>query len=227
MRRAFSSLIHGTIFFLCSCVPGCGQMYQGYMKRGISHTLLSCAVLAVAVFLQIGAFAVLLAPIFLYSFFDSYNLRRQLSGRGLDALDTPGPDAYLFSVPDLDFQRLQTLFGRRHSLIGWVLVFLGVYGLYATVIQRVMRGITNLFPWLDWLYDLLVWDMPRIMGTLLIIALGIWFIRGPRRKEPDIPSFTPPPETEEPPVYQSEFFAEEPHAPDITQEAKEDGHGDA
>ena len=70
-------LIRGILFFSFSCIPGCGQMHQGYMKRGISQTILCCGVLAVAVFLEIGALAILLVPLWLYSFFDSYNLRRQ------------------------------------------------------------------------------------------------------------------------------------------------------
>ena len=32
-------LIRGILFFCFSCIPGCGQMHQGYMKRGISQTL--------------------------------------------------------------------------------------------------------------------------------------------------------------------------------------------
>ena len=27
---------HGLLLFIASCIPGCGEMYQGYMKRGIS-----------------------------------------------------------------------------------------------------------------------------------------------------------------------------------------------
>ena len=39
---------HGLLLFLCALVPGCGQMYQGYMKRGISLTFGFSAILAVA-----------------------------------------------------------------------------------------------------------------------------------------------------------------------------------
>lgn len=197
-------LIRGILFFAFSCVPGCGQMHQGYMKRGISQTLLFCGVLAVTVFLEVGALAVLLIPLWLYSFFDSYNLRRQrMEG-------TEDEDAYLFGMSDLDSRRLGELFARRHSLIGWGLVLLGLYALYRTVAGRLMRWLYDLFPWMGWLYDLLVWDAPRILGTLLIIALGLWFIRGPKKKTPeDIPAFTPGPRTEDP-VCRTEFCP--PHA---------------
>ena len=165
-------LIRAILFFTFSCIPGCGQMHQGYMKRGISQTILCCGVLAVAVFLEIGALAILLVPLWLYSFFDSYNLRRQR----MDG--TEDEDTYLFGMSDLDSRRLSELFSKRHSLIGWTLVLLGLYALYRTVMGQLMWWIKELFPWMDWLYDLLVWDAPRILGTLLIIALGLWFIRG-------------------------------------------------
>lgn len=217
-------LIRGILFFSFSCIPGCGQMHQGYMKRGISQTILFCGVLAVAIFLEIGALAILLVPLWLYSFFDSYNLRRQR----MDG--TEDEDAYLFGMSDLDSQRLSELFSKRHSLIGWTLVLLGLYALYRIVVGQLMRWISELFPWMDWLYDLLVWDAPRILGTLLIIALGLWFIRGPKKRAPEeIPAFTPGPQADGP-VYRPEFFQEAPHAPDIPGEEpepeEEEPHGD-
>lgn len=217
-------LIRAILFFTFSCIPGCGQMHQGYMKRGISQTILCCGVLAVAVFLEIGALAILLVPLWLYSFFDSYNLRRlRMDG-------TEDEDAYLFGMSDLDSRRLSELFSKRHSLIGWTLVLLGLYALYRTVVGQLMRWISELFPWMDWLYNLLVWDAPRILGTLLIIALGLWFIRGPKKRAPEeIPAFTPGPQAEGP-VYRPEFFQEAPHAPDVPsgepEPKEEDAHGD-
>ena len=217
-------LIRAILFFTFSCIPGCGQMHQGYMKRGISQTILFCGVLAVAIFLEIGALAILLVPLWLYSFFDSYNLRRQR----MDG--TEDEDAYLFGMSDLDSRRLSELFSKRHSLIGWTLVLLGLYALYRIVVGQLMRWISELFPWMDWLYNLLVWDAPRILGTLLIIALGLWFIRGPKKRAPDeIPAFTPGPQAEGP-VYRPEFFQEAPHAPDVPsgepEPKEEDAHGD-
>ncbi len=217
-------LIRAILFFTFSCIPGCGQMHQGYMKRGISQTILCCGVLAVAVFLEIGALAILLVPLWLYSFFDSYNLRRlRMDG-------TEDEDAYLFGMSDLDSRRLSELFSKRHSLIGWTLVLLGLYALYRIVVGQLMRWISELFPWMDWLYNLLVWDAPRILGTLLIIALGLWFIRGPKKRAPEeIPAFTPGPQAEGP-VYRPEFFQEAPHAPDVPsgepEPKEEDAHGD-
>ena len=73
-------LVNGCKFFIASCIPGCGQMYLGYMKRGVSLMMVFSGVLALAIFLEMGALAVLMAPVWLYSFFDGYNLRRRLEG---------------------------------------------------------------------------------------------------------------------------------------------------
>lgn len=66
---------HGLLLFIASCIPGCGEMYQGYMKRGISILTVFYGLLTIAIFLEVGALAVLLLPIWMFSFFDSYNLQ--------------------------------------------------------------------------------------------------------------------------------------------------------
>ena len=183
---------HGLLLFIAACIPGCGEMYQGYMKRGISILTVFCAVFALAVFLEIGALAVLMIPLWLFSFFDSYNLRGQT-----DAQAEANLDAYLFGLSDMDSRRMSDLLQKRHSFLGWALVLLGVYLLFETAVGRLV--------------------------TIGIIALGVWFIRGPKKEMvADIPSFTPP---------AAEAAPEEPADKDAgeaetAEEAREDGHGD-
>lgn len=174
---------HGFLLFLTSCLCGCGQMYQGYMKRGLSLLLGIFTLFAVAGFLAMGPLAFFAPVVWLYAFFDSYNLRRQITQ------GTAPEDAYLFGLSDMDSQQMAALLKKRHSVIGWALVLVGAYLLYDTVIRR-LGGIL----W-DWLYYFLCYDLPRVVITVLVIALGLWFIRGPKAKaapEEDIPPFTPP-----------------------------------
>lgn len=58
---------HGLLFFITSCLSGCGQMYQGYMKRGLS-LLLFFVILAVSGFLGLAALAFFLPVVWLYAF---------------------------------------------------------------------------------------------------------------------------------------------------------------
>ena len=201
---------HGLLLFIAACIPGCGEMYQGYMKRGISILTAFCAVFALAVFLEIGALAVLMIPLWLFSFFDSYNLRGQT-----DAQAGANPDAYLFGLSDMDSRRMSALLQKRHSLVGWGLVILGVWIFYSTVADWVSDFLYQFFDaW--WINRILSYDVPRLAVTVGIIALGVWFIRGPKReKSEDIPVFTPP---------EAEPVREE--SADAVAEEQEDGHGD-
>ena len=178
---------NGFLLFLTSCLSGCGQMYQGYMKRGLSLLLSFFLVIFVSTYFYLGTLALFLPVIWLYAFFDSYALRSQLSA------GTAPEDAFLFGLSDMDSKRLGALLHKRHSLIGWVLVAVGLYMLY----DMLMGQLSGLFlGWFgEWLYSLLRYGLPRVVVTVLVILLGLWFIRGPRAKSPiddDIPPFTPP-----------------------------------
>ena len=179
----------GLFLFVCSCVPGCGQMYQGYMKRGLSLMLLFWGWMAMIVFLQIDALIFLLVPMWLYTYFDSYNLRARMDQEGSGGED----DAFLFGLSDVDSEKFTAICAKRHSLIGWLLVALGLYMLYDRIVRRLASFLWQ-FEHLDWLYNLLVYDVPRLIVTFGIIALGLWFIRGPKKAAPveEIPVFTPP-----------------------------------
>ena len=207
---------HGFLLFLTSCIPGCGEMYQGYMKRGMSILTIFCGIFALAVLLEIGALAVLMLPVWLFSFFDSYNLRAQTEA------DATPADAYLFCLSDMDSRRMNDLLRKRHSLVGWGLVLLGVYVLFETVAGHLVNIICEyLGVW--WLYEIVMRDLPRLAVTVGIIALGVWFIRGPKKAQvEDIPAFTPP---------EAETAQEEPTEGDAqkveaTENTQEDSHGD-
>lgn len=224
MKKAIGKFLRGCWHLMWACVPGCGQMCQGYMKRGISQTIIFCALLFVAVFLEMGALALLIAPLWAYSFFDSFNLRRQLR-EGMAP-----EDEFLFGLSEMDSQKLSRILSRRGSLIGWLLVAVGLYSLYMILARNLLAPFRD--NWLvDWLYDLLVWDMPRILGTVLIVALGIWFIRGPKAPKDDgfDAPYTPPQRPAEPPkmkdtpwtAAEARFHEEpEPRAPEVPEAEK-------
>lgn len=178
--------MHGILFFISSCIPGCGQMHLGYMKRGISILTLCSLLVVVPMIMYMEQLLLLLVPVWLASFFDSYNLRQRLE------LATAPEDSVLFGLSDLDAEKLSSLCRKRHSFVGWGLVVLGVYMLYATIVPRMMHTICEYLD--DWFfYDLIVYDTPRLAITVGIILLGVWFIRGPRQaKSEDIPAFVPP-----------------------------------
>ena len=169
----------GLLLFITSCLSGCGQMYQGYMKRGVSLLLGFFVILAIAGFLGLGAVAFFLPVVWLYAFFDSYNLRSRI-------LDGTAPqDEYLFGLSEMDSQRMAELLRRRHSVIGWGLVMIGIYLLYQMLLNQLWWMMGDWFLG-DWLYSLLRYDVPRIFRTLSLRhrAARRPHLRRPHRRNP-------------------------------------------
>ncbi len=73
--------------FIFACIPGAGQMYYGYMKRGTSLLVYFC------LFIMLGAIisplVVGVAVVYMFSFFDTYDLIRYL------VAGDPKPDGFL------------------------------------------------------------------------------------------------------------------------------------
>lgn len=179
---------NGFLLFITSCLSGCGQMYQGYMKRGLSLLLAFFLVIFVSTYFYLGTLVLFLPVIWAYAFFDSYSLRSQISA------GTAPEDAFLFGLSDMDSKRRGELLRKRHSLIGWVLVLLGAYMLYDMVLDQLANFLMGWTVFGSRLVGLLRYGLPRVVITVLVILLGLWFIRGPKAKAPidDIPPFTPP-----------------------------------
>lgn len=64
---------NGILTLLFAFIPGAGQMYQGYMKRGLSLVLMAAAIGMASVLIPPVVFTLLV--VFMYSFFDTFNLR--------------------------------------------------------------------------------------------------------------------------------------------------------
>lgn len=164
---------NGFLTFCFAFWPGAGQMYQGYMKRGLSLISLFCGGFVLG---WLAEPLIVVTPIvWMYSFFDTFNLRAQL-GAG-----TAPADDYLVHLGR--DESLERLLARRHKLFGWVLVALGGYILYD---EFVLGTLERLF----WTYDVrnqmlrvlyeLLRQVPQIILCLALILLGLWLVRGPR-----------------------------------------------
>ena len=175
---------NGFLTLCFSFIPGAGQMYQGYMKRGVTQVLLFVIPLMIGgVFLPV--LMVLSAVVYMYSFFDSLNLRAQLR-QGI----VP-EDAFLFSWDG--GEDLARLVESRHHLIGWTLVVLGVAGLYEGFVSPWLYRLVDLIGWdtaLGQLVNQIVRGIPGLAVGLVFIGLGLWLIKGGRKKQPAEPDYT-------------------------------------
>lgn len=154
--------------FCFSFIPGAGQMYQTYMKRGLSFMILFAISIALMAVIGSPIFAIPLPIIFAYSFFDTYNIRQKLT----DGIKEE--DDFLFKGNDIE-----KIFGKvdkykKNSFVGWILIIIGAYLLLNSVLMPVMNRLELYF-----IYDILRMIMnyiPSIVIAAISIAIGIKFI---------------------------------------------------
>lgn len=150
---------NGLLTFLFACIPGAGQMYYGYMKRGLSLISIFCIGLGLAYI--IGPLLIICPIVWMYSFFDTYDLIRHITH------GDPKPDSLLLFE---NLASLNQLIPSGNRLIGWVLVALGIWALYSSVLEPLIGEIS-------WYIANLI---PTLVVAVLLIVGGIWLLRGPR-----------------------------------------------
>ena len=123
---------NGILTLLFAFIPGAGQMYQGYMKRGLSLVLMAAAISMAAMLIPPIAFALLV--VFMYSFFDTFNLRAQIS------MGTAPEDDYLVHFDPQD-KRLARMMMDSHKLVGWCLIATGALIAYEQIIMNTLGDI--------------------------------------------------------------------------------------
>ena len=123
---------NGILTLLFAFIPGAGQMYQGYMKRGLSLVLMAAAIGMAAMLIPPIAFALLV--VFMYSFFDTFNLRAQIS------MGTAPEDDYLVHFDPQD-KRLARMMMDSHKLVGWCLIATGALIAYEQIIMNTLGDI--------------------------------------------------------------------------------------
>ena len=173
-------LKNGLLTLLFAFIPGAGQMYQGYMKRGLSLMLMCCAICVLAVLFSPIAFFLLL--VFMYSFFDTLNLRAQI------ALGNAPAGDYLVHLDPKD-KRLARLLLDSHKLVGWLLIAFGALIAYQNLIMNIFGDLVYRWghssPVFRALY-LVMASLPDVVVCVVLIVCGVWLVKGPHpAKKPD------------------------------------------
>lgn len=166
---------NGILTFLFAFVPGAGQMYQGYMKRGLSLITMFCLCIMAGMLLEPLVLTALI--VWMYSFFDTFNLRAQFIA------GTAPADDYLVHFNTKD-ARLTLFFRDSHKLVGWALIAFGALIAYENIIMNLLNDVL----W-RWGRDSVVFRafylvMDRLPDVVLCVALilcGVWLVRGPQK----------------------------------------------
>ena len=152
-------LKNGFLTFCCAFIPGAGQMYQGYMKRGLSLILTACL---------IGMVGSLLNPVLL--------------------ADTAPEDDYLIHFDPRD-RRLARALLDSHKLVGWLLIAFGALIAYQNLIMNTLGDLVYRWghssPVFRALY-LVMDSLPDVVVCVVLIVCGVWLVKGPHpAKKPD------------------------------------------
>lgn len=143
--------------FCWACVPGAGEMYLGYMKRGLSLMTIFWGIIMVGFALNFDAVLMMLPVVWAYAFFDTFNLRARAQE------GTSEPDDYIVDLSRISSKEWNDMIRRNHTALGAVLVFIGVYAIYKQVVYR-----------LGWSVSGVLWQIVNILPTVAIAGLLIW-----------------------------------------------------
>lgn len=150
---------NGFLTFIFACIPGAGQMYYGYMQRGLSITMMLILCLMAATVVEPLMFLCLV--IWMYSFFDTYDLIRHM------AAGEPKEDSLLVLG---NYEEIKKLIPQHNRLIGWGLIGFGVWALYDLLIGNwVYKILTNVLGY-GHAWDIINGIPNLVVGGLLVFA---------------------------------------------------------
>ena len=150
---------NGFLTFIFACIPGAGQMYYGYMQRGLSIAMMLMLCVMAATVIQPLLFLCLV--IWMYSFFDTYDLIRHM------AAGEPKEDSLLVLG---NYEEIKKLIPQHNRLIGWGLIGFGVWALYDLLIGNwVYKILTNVLGY-GHAWDIINGILNLVVGGLLVFA---------------------------------------------------------
>lgn len=144
--------------FCFSFIPGAGQMYQNYMKRGLSLMCLAGILLILATMTETVIFVIPFLVVMAYSFFDTYNIRNTIG------TENQMKDDYI--VNGFDFGKL-----KNNKLLGIGIILVGVYIMLNNILYGVARdtGIQILIDCIRVIRNYL----PSIIVSAITIGVGV------------------------------------------------------
>ena len=150
---------NGFLTFIFACIPGAGQMYYGYMQRGLSIAMILILCVMAATVVQPLLFLCLV--IWMYSFFDTYDLIRHM------AAGEPKEDSLLVLG---NYEEIKKLVPQHTKLVGWGLIGFGVWALYDLLIGNwVYKILTNVLGY-GHAWDIINGIPNLVVGGLLVFA---------------------------------------------------------
>lgn len=153
-------------------------MYLGLMKKGSSIMTAFFAIICIAGFFNLPILCFALPVLWFYSFFDALNYNSMPYERKILV-----EDKFLF-IDEILGKEYKEIGGNKHSLLGGILIFIGVYAVFSNFIQPILWRLS------DRLGSSIIYDfvdsVPTLALVIFIILLGIRLIKGKTEDEVDM-----------------------------------------
>lgn len=154
---------NGFLTFCFSFIPGAGQMYQEYMRRGVSIMAIFAIFIAIYGMTGINLFLIPLPIIYAYSFFDTYNLRSKVG------TDSQLKDGFIWSEFSDYTINGKNFINKKNSFIGVILILIGIYLVFNSVVMDIGTRYDIRF------LTILSQYVMRYLPSVIIASLSIWF----------------------------------------------------
>lgn len=148
---------NGFFTFCFSFIPGAGQMYQNYMKRGLSIMCIAGVLFILATMLETVIFVIPFLVVMAYSFFDTYNIRNSIGTEG------EIEDDYI--LKGIDFNKI-----KGNKLLGIGIILVGAYLLLNNVLYGFAKETE--IEWLISCIRAIRMYFPSIIVSLITIGIG-------------------------------------------------------
>lgn len=154
----------GFLTFCFSLVPGAGQMYQKYMKRGLSIMILFFVFAAFAIMLSTPIFALPMVIIYIYSFFDTFNIRNK------ETEEEEPHDVYIWNEL-LGSSKFDTKLFKKNKALGVVFILAGIY----LLCNNVLLNLANYYDlyFLEDIIRIISRYLPALIISILSIFIGM------------------------------------------------------
>lgn len=163
----------GFLLFICSLIPGAGELYMGFRKQGISIMLLFWGCIAFSGYSGISFLIMFLPILWAYSFFNVHNLK-SLSEEDFYSVE----DSYILHM-DQFIDNTDHFVRKYKKLIAVFLIILGVSILWDNV--------TDLIRWILPEYVVsffshIFYTLPSVIIAVAIIAAGFHLLKSKKQE---------------------------------------------
>jgi len=159
--------------FIFSLLPGAGEMYMGFMKKGTSIMFIFFFGIFLSGFFNIGPLLFILPIIWFYSFFNVHNING-LSDEEFYALE----DNYIINL-DAIFQDHKFMEQKYRKVAAWILLIMGVSILWNNFSNFIFHLVPEIYKNTFWrIHDAL----PQTLIAIILIAIGVKLIQGKKKQ---------------------------------------------